>query len=93
MKEEDDGTSACESYEARWCHIYGTAFAINVDCPEDVDTVIESIRQAGGKVTKEPSDAFWGGRTAYFLDPEFNAWEVAWNPASVFDDRGAMIDF
>ncbi|WP_312476371.1 VOC family protein [Neobacillus sp.] len=68
-------------------------FAINVDQPEEVDMTIEEIREAGGKILREPSDAFWGGRTAYFADPENNLWEVAWNPTSIFDERGAMISF
>jgi predicted lactoylglutathione lyase len=71
----------------------GVTLAINVDEPSEVDTVIEQVRQAGGKVIREPSDAFWGGRTAYFLDPEQHAWEVAWNPTAVFDERGAMVTF
>ncbi|WP_235973585.1 VOC family protein [Peribacillus faecalis] len=45
------------------------------------------------RLEKQASDAFWGGRTAYFSDPENNLWEVAWNPDSVFDERGAMISF
>lgn len=68
-------------------------FGINVESPDQVDDVIESIRRAGGKILREPSDAFWGGRTAYFADPENNLWEVAWNPSSVFDERGEMISF
>ncbi|MEH7110524.1 VOC family protein [Bacillus sp. JJ1764] len=67
--------------------------AINVDQPEQVDTTIEEIRAAGARIIREPSNAFWGGRTAYFADPENNLWEVAWNPSAVFDDRGAMISF
>lgn len=67
--------------------------AINVETPEQVDSTIKKIREAGGKILREPSDAFWGGRTAYFADPENNLWEVAWNPTSVFDERGAMISF
>lgn len=68
-------------------------FAINVDQPEQVDSTIDKIRDAGAKILREPSDAFWGGRTAYFSDPEKNLWEVAWNPTAVFDERGAMISF
>lgn len=68
-------------------------FAINVEKSEQVDSTIKEIREAGGKLLREPSDAFWGGRTAYFADPENNLWEVAWNPSSVFDERGAMISF
>lgn len=71
----------------------GITFAINVDLVEQVDKVIESVRAVGGKILREPSDAFWGGRTAYFADPENNLWEVAWNPSSVFDERGAMLSF
>ena len=71
----------------------GVTFAINVDKPEEVDTTIDAIRKAGGNILREPSDAFWGGRTAYFSDPENNLWEIAWNPDSVFDERGAMISF
>lgn len=71
----------------------GITLAINVDKREDVDVYIEEIRHAGGTIVREASDAFWGGRTAYFLDPEGNAWEVAWNPTAVFDKRGAMISF
>lgn len=67
--------------------------AINVDKPDQVDTVINHIRLSNGKILREPSDAFWGGRTAYFADPENNLWEVAWNPTATFDERGAMIDF
>jgi catechol 2,3-dioxygenase-like lactoylglutathione lyase family enzyme len=69
----------------------GVTFSIHT--PEQVDSSIEKIRHAGARILREPSDAFWGGRTAYFADPENNIWEVAWNPNSVFDERGAMIAF
>jgi hypothetical protein len=32
-----------------------------------------------------------GGKTAYFADPENNLWEIAWNPDSTFDERGALL--
>lgn len=71
----------------------GVTLAINVDNREEVDSTIETIRNAGAKILREPSDAFWGGRIAYFSDPENNLWEVAWNPTAVFDKRGAMLSF
>ena len=71
----------------------GVTFAINLDTPEQVDATIEEVRSIGARILREPSDAFWGGRTAYFADPENNLWEVAWNPSAVFDERGAMISF
>jgi uncharacterized protein len=58
----------------------GFAIAINVDRRGEVDTVIEAASSAGARVTKEPVDAEWGGRSAYFADPEDNHWEVAWVP-------------
>jgi predicted enzyme related to lactoylglutathione lyase len=86
---KDSGVEMPQNYD-----IYrGVTFAINVDKPEQVDTTIEAVRKVGGKILREPSDAFWGGRTAYFSDPENNLWEVAWNPTAVFDERGAMISF
>ena len=45
-----------------------------------MDETIAAVREAGGRVTKEPLDAEWGGRSAYFTDPEDNVWEVAWVP-------------
>ncbi|MEI4799881.1 VOC family protein [Bacillus sp. NPDC077411] len=86
---KDAGVSITQDVET----FRGVTFAINVDHPEQVDTTIEEIRKVGGRILREPSDAFWGGRTAYFADPENNLWEVAWNPDSVFDERGAMIAF
>jgi uncharacterized protein len=69
----------------------GVTFAINVDKKDDVDSVINDVKLAGGKIVRKPSEAFWGGRTASFLDPENNSWEVAWNPVSVFDEHGTMV--
>jgi predicted lactoylglutathione lyase len=71
----------------------GITLAINVDTREEVDSTINEVRKVGGIIVREPIDAFWGGRSAYFLDPEQNAWEVAWNPTAVFDERGAMVTF
>ena len=58
----------------------GFSLAVNVDERGDVDDAIEAARAAGARVTKEPLDADWGGRSAYFADPEDNHWEVAWVP-------------
>jgi uncharacterized protein len=54
--------------------------AINVDRPEEVDETIAAVESAGGRVIKPPVQAEWGGRSAYFADPEANLWEVAWVP-------------
>ena len=54
--------------------------AVNVDEIGQVDEAIEAARAAGARISREPHTAEWGGRTAYFLDPEDNLWEVAWVP-------------
>jgi hypothetical protein len=36
-------------------------------------------------------DAFWGGRTGYFADPDGHLWEVAWNPHFAIAEDGARI--
>ena len=54
---------------------------ISVDKPEDVDELAARVREAGGKLTKDPVDAeFFVGRDAYFADPEGNYWEIACAP-------------
>jgi catechol 2,3-dioxygenase-like lactoylglutathione lyase family enzyme len=58
----------------------GMTLAYNVKTKEEVDEIINTLRQAEVKITKEPQDTFWGGYDAYFQDPDGYLWEVAWNP-------------
>ena len=61
----------------------GIRFTIGVmvERAQDVDHLVDRIREAGGRVTKEPVDAeFFEGRSAYIADPEGNYWEIAWAP-------------
>ncbi|HZP31371.1 MAG TPA: VOC family protein [Acidimicrobiia bacterium] len=52
---------------------------ITVDERDQVDELAARVRDAGGTLTKEPTDAeFFEGRDAYFADPEGNFWEIAW---------------
>ena len=69
----------------------GVTLAVNVEERGMVDGAMAAAVQAGATVLKEPEDADWGGRSAYFADPEGNVWEVAWMPGSSFDERGALI--
>jgi uncharacterized glyoxalase superfamily protein PhnB len=70
----------------------GVTLSINVDNREQVDEVISAAEQAGAKIHSKAHDAFWGGRSGGFFDPENNYWEVAFNPNSRFDERGTMIE-
>ncbi|KGP72768.1 VOC family protein [Pontibacillus yanchengensis] len=68
----------------------GVSFSINVDTPEQVDDIINVVAEAGGNILKDPSNE-GDFRSACFADPEYNVWEVAYNPGSTFDERGAML--
>ena len=65
----------------------GITLAYNVEHKEDVDSVIELVRNVGGKIVKEPQDTFWGGYHAYFSDLDGYYWEVAWGPNFKFDEK------
>ena len=52
----------------------------NVGSKEDVDAVMEQAQHVGAVITDAPHDAFWGGYTGSFQDPDGHLWEVVWNP-------------
>lgn len=65
------------------------SLAYNVRERDEVDRVLESVEAAGARLVKHAEDAFWGGRTGYFADPDGFLWEVAWNPGFPIRDDGA----
>ena len=65
--------------------------AINVDEEHQVSEALATASDAGATILAEPVKRDWGGVSAYFADPEGNAWEIAWLPGATFDDRGALI--
>lgn len=69
----------------------GGTLAINIEHRDDVDATIEELRALGATITKEPREEVWGGRSAYFTDPEGNLWEVVWAPGTAFDEHGAFV--
>lgn len=52
----------------------------NVASKAEVDEVMAQVAQAGATITDPPHDAFWGGYTGSFQDPDGHVWEVVWNP-------------
>jgi len=68
----------------------GITLAYNTRSPADVDAVIEEARAAGGAITREPGETFWGGYSGMFSDPDGHAWEVAHNPRWTIGDDGAV---
>jgi len=52
----------------------------NVSSKKEVDAVMAQAKDAGATIVKPAHDAFWGGYSGYFQDPDRHLWEVAWNP-------------
>lgn len=68
----------------------GFTLAINADSQQEVDEIINSAREIGATITKEPQEVFWGGYSGYFSDPDGFLWEVAHNPFFPKDDNGYL---
>ncbi len=58
----------------------GITLAYNTRTREEVDAVLAQARDAGARILKPAEEAFWGGYSGYFADPDGHPWEVAWNP-------------
>jgi catechol 2,3-dioxygenase-like lactoylglutathione lyase family enzyme len=68
----------------------GIALAYNARSREDVDAVMAEVEAAGAKLLKPAQEAFWGGYSGYFADPDGFLWEVAWNPFFPIAKDGAI---
>ncbi|MEG0249344.1 MAG: VOC family protein [Peptostreptococcus sp.] len=69
----------------------GITLAYNVEKKEDVDKVVELVKNAGGKIVKEAQSVFWGGYHAYFSDLDGYYWEVVWGEDFKFDKDGLLV--
>lgn len=58
----------------------GFALAYNTASRAETDAVLAEAVAAGATLVKPAADAFWGGYSGYFADPDGALWEVAWNP-------------
>jgi hypothetical protein len=68
----------------------GITLAYNTRSPAEVDALLDEVRAAGGRVTREGAETFWGGYSGVFLDTEGHAWEVAHNPHWTVNDDGSV---
>ena len=68
----------------------GITLAWNGRSPEEVDAAMRSAEAAGAKIVKRAEEAFWGGYSGYFADPDGFVWEVAFNPAFGVMDDGSL---
>lgn len=55
---------------------------------DEVDEVMSEAEAAGARILKPAEDAFWGGYSGYFADPDGHPWEVAWNPFWTLTEDG-----
>jgi predicted lactoylglutathione lyase len=56
----------------------------------EVDAALEAAAAAGATVLKPAQEAFWGGYSGYFSDPDGFLWEVAWNPGFAIAEDGSI---
>jgi uncharacterized protein len=68
----------------------GVTLAYNTRTREEVDAVLAEAEAAGAKVLKPAEEAFWGGYSGYFADPDEFPWEVAWNPSFTMAQDGSI---
>ena len=68
----------------------GIALAYCARSREEVDRVLAEAERAGARLMKPAEDAFWGGYSGYFADPDGHPWEVAWNPDWHLDEAGRV---
>lgn len=66
----------------------GFSMAYNTSSIAEVDNVFKQLIQKEVEIIKMPEKVFWGGYSGYFVDPDNNLWEVAYNPYLSLDDNG-----
>jgi uncharacterized protein len=68
----------------------GVTLAHNVGSRDEVDRVIDEARAAGARISREPSETFYGGYAGVFIDPDGHPWEVAHNPGLALAEDGTI---
>jgi predicted lactoylglutathione lyase len=68
----------------------GIALALNFGSREEVDAVLDEAGAAGARIVREPAEAFWGGYSGVFVDPDGHPWEVAHNPHWTVNEDGGV---
>jgi uncharacterized protein len=66
------------------------SLAYNARDRAEVDSLLKEAEIAGAKIMKPAQEAFWGGYSGYFSDPDGFLWEVAWNPFFPIAEDGSL---
>lgn len=82
---EDAGIQSCPPARHR-----GVALAYNCGSRGAVDAAYDHALKSGAEGLKAPQEAFWGGYSGYFADPDGHLWEVAHNPFAPLDVDGHL---
>ena len=87
----DRGLLAADSVTADTGGWGGITLAHNVRSPQEVDAVLDQVREAGGDIRRPGAETFWGGYSGLFADPDGHPWEVAHNPGWRLADDGSVV--
>jgi uncharacterized protein len=68
----------------------GVTLAHNVGSPAEVDAVLGEAARAGARIARPGAEAFWGGYSGVFVDPDGHPWEVAHNPHWTLSEDGTV---
>jgi hypothetical protein len=68
----------------------GMSLAYNARDRAEVESVLQDAVAAGATLLKPAQEAFWGGYSGYFSDPDGFVWEVAWNPSFPIAEDGSI---
>ena len=66
------------------------SLAYNARDRAEVNAVLDETEAAGAKLVKPAQDAWWGGYSGYFSDPDGFLWEVGWNPSFAMAEDGSI---
>jgi predicted lactoylglutathione lyase len=69
----------------------GITLAHNVASRQEVDDLLERALTAGGTITREASETFYGGYAGVFRDLDGHPWEVAHNPGFGLAADGSVL--
>ncbi|MBF0178917.1 MAG: VOC family protein [Magnetococcales bacterium] len=68
----------------------GITLGINVPLQADVDRELAMVLACGATLLHPATDTPWGGRTAYFADPDGHPWEITWAPMFPLGPAGEL---
>ncbi len=69
----------------------GVTLACNCATREAVDALMAQAAAAGAKIAKPAQEAFWGGYSGYFEDPDGHLWEAVNVPFFELGPQGNLI--